>query len=152
MVTTAKSRIDIDPVARTTERPASEVILPGHLLQLTSADNFQKNDDTSFNTLPVIALQRDFEGQGVNPGNASGEYSYVSGDQVVGGVFRPGDRVLLRVPASATAIVIGGTLKAATGGTVVNTTASTDVAIAIALEAVDNSGGGSEVYIKAQLV
>lgn len=152
MATTAKSRIDLNRPIRTREALASEAMLPGHIVEYVSTGKVQKNDRAGDRLVgKMIALQKEYDGQGINAGD-HGTYSYAADDQVVIGVFGNGSEVLLRVPAAAAAIVIGDHLETVAGGTVQKLAAVGNIPFAVALEAVDNSGGGSEVCIKALLV
>lgn len=152
MVTTAKTRIDIHPPLRTREARASEVILPGHVVEYVSSGKFRKNDRAGdVRVLPMIALQKEYEGQGLFAGT-HGTYSYAIDDQVVAGIFLSGSEVVLRVPASASAIVIGDILTTTSDGCVIKAANAANIPIAVALEALDNSGGATEVYIKALIV
>ena len=54
--------------------------------------------------------------------------------------------------ASATAVANADLLTPAADGTLKKATEGTDEIIAIALEAVDNSAGGSEAFIKVEVL
>lgn len=152
MVTTAKSRIDLSRPIRTREALASEAMLPGHIVEYVSTGKVQKNDragDVLVNKL--VVLQKDYDGQGIIAGN-HGTFSYATDDQVIIGQFASGSEVVLRVPASAAAIVIGDHLQTVAGGTVQKLANAANIPFAVALEALDNSAGGAEAYIRAMIV
>lgn len=152
MVTTAKTRIDVHPVTRTREAQASEAMLPGHIVEYVSTGKFRKNDRAGdVSVLPMIALQKEYDGQGLRAGD-HGTFSYAIDDQVIAGIFRSGDEVVLRVPASAAAIVIGDQLGTVADGCVAKISNAAHIPFAVALEALDNSSGGSEAYIYALIV
>jgi hypothetical protein len=84
---------------------------------------------------------------------------YAIGDQVLCMVCAPGAEVLMVLAASAAAIVIGDYLESAGDGTVrlgvadaATDTAQRRAIVGMALEAVDNSGGGTEVFIKVEVL
>jgi len=66
--------------------------------------------------------------------------------------FDSGDWVLAKLAANATAVLEGDKLESAGDGTLRRTTADYEDFIAIALEAVDNSSGGTETFIKVAVV
>lgn len=77
--------------------------------------------------------------------------AYATDDQVIFTTYGPGAGVYALVAAGAAAITEGALLSSAGDGTL--EAAGTDVvAIAQALEAVDNSGGGSAVRIKVEII
>lgn len=152
MVTTAKSRIDVNAPIKTLEALASEALLPGHIVEYISTGKFQKNDRAGDKYVgKLVTLQKEYDGQGINAGD-HGTYSYAVDDQVVAGFFAPGSEVVLRVPASASAIVIGDHLETVAGGTVQKLAAAGNIPFAVALEALDNSSGSTEAYILAMVL
>lgn len=125
------------------EALANEVLSPGHLVELLSTGKVQKADVVT-GELPVsVAFEQEYLGKEIT-------VAYAAEDTVVYITPVRGGVVYVRVPASAAAIVIGDRLEAATGG-VVQKLAS-GVAVGIALEAVDNSGGGSEAFIRMRVL
>ena len=74
---------------------------------------------------------------------------YVSGETVSYGAYHAGQEVNAIVAAGAVAITDGAPLASAGDGTLKIGTVAT--AIAYAIEAVDNSGGGTTVRIKARV-
>lgn len=78
---------------------------------------------------------------------------YASGDQVIFKTFQPGASVYALVPAAAAAITEGDFLVSNGDGTLrLQTATSTGVQIAQALEAVDNSAGGSPARIRVEVL
>lgn len=78
---------------------------------------------------------------------------YATDDQVIFTTYKPGSGVYALVPASADAISEGDYLVSNGDGTVrVQTASSTAVVVAQALEAVDNSGGGSPARIRVEVM
>jgi len=130
---------------RTLERVAGGAISPGHLLQLNSSNQLVKQSTSAGPVLKLFALEKEYDGKGITG-------AYASGDTVIAGDFQSGDEVYARLAAGATAIVIGDKLIAHTDGTLKKTGATTDFFVAVALEAVDNSGGGAEAMIKVKLI
>lgn len=182
MATSTVSTIALTPPARHKEFLANEALSPGHIMELLSTGKVQLNDKIARKIPKLIALEKEYDGKGITD-------AYAQNDQTIVGVFRAGDEVTLRLPASAAAVVIGDYLEPFTGGVVrkvagpltdnsggtANTTLQdigssfteaevannfADVAAAInvtgafamALEAVDNSGGSAEVFIRAILL
>lgn len=169
------------------ERKANEAITPGHIVEILSDGDIQKND-SGYTSGVGVALENEIVG-------ADKTTAYASGDIVRYAVLPRGSKVQLRLPASAAAIVIGDRLTVATGGVVQKLTAQADLTdsttgtandvvqdvtgshsqstlnnnfadltakinallpnalpvFAIALEAIDNSAGGSEVFIYAEV-
>lgn len=76
--------------------------------------------------------------------------AYADGETVSYGAYHAGQEVNALVAAAAPAIADGDPLDSAGDGTLKKATDAT-TAIAYAMEAVDNSGGGSSVRIKARI-
>lgn len=76
--------------------------------------------------------------------------TYAIGDTVQVAVCLPGAEVQALVAAAADAIVVGDLIETGALGTVRKRAAG--VPIAIALEAVDNSGGSDNVFIKIEIL
>lgn len=182
MPQTTPSTIALTQPVRTIERLANAALSPGHIVELMSTNLFRKNTRVGRPIARIIALEKEYDGKGITD-------DYASNDQVVAGIFHSGAEVVLRVPASAAAIVIGDLLEPVSGGTVrkqaqgalvtsvgtgdgtiadvtgsfsqsvlnnnfkdVADAVNGQVVFAIALEAVDNSAGGSEAFIRAILL
>ena len=130
---------------RTIERQAGGVIRPGHLVALNSSNAYVVQPTALVAVQKTFAMEKEYDGTGIAG-------SYASGDTVIAGDFTAGDEVYARLAAAAVAIVIGDNLVAHSDGTLKKSAASTDFFVAKALEAVNNSGGGTEVMIKVKLL
>jgi hypothetical protein len=131
---------------------AAAAISPGHLIELASATTVQKHSTAAGNAAKCFALERSEMGKSVTD-------AYATSDRVKMGMFRPGDRVQARLAAAAAAVVAGAYLESAGNGTlrVLTANAATSQAqrasvVARAREAVDNSGGGTEVFIDVEII
>lgn len=128
-------------------------ILPGHLIKLssTSGDVVVHNVAAGM-AAPMFADVEDYAGGVVDT-------AYADNDQLSYVHCKQGDEIYALLPASAAAVVIGdylesngdGTLKKSTHATTSATTAAA-WPIAIALQAIDNSGGGTAVRIKVRIL
>jgi len=89
---------------------------------------------------------------------------YTAGDTVRYGVYSTGQKVFVRVAAAAAAIVIGDRLQSAGDGTVqvfvpqvvdeggvAMVTIQPNNLVGFAVEAIDNSGGASEVFVEMRV-
>ena len=92
---------------------------------------------------PLFAVENDILGKTIND-------AYAANDYVQAEYLPPGSEVLALVAAAASAIVIGNLLESAGNGTL--RIRGSGTAVAQALEAVDNSGGGSAARIKVVLL
>jgi hypothetical protein len=138
------------------EAPAGGAITPGHLVAYNSSGNLVVHGTAGAKTRPLFAVENELLGKGIND-------AYAVNDLVQAEELHVGD-VYALLPAAAAAIVIGdkltsngdGTLKKATAASQSGTTPFTvtfaDHIIAEALEAVDNSGGGTPVRIKVAVI
>lgn len=130
----------------------SAVVTPGMLLLRTSATQVRPHNVAAGMAQPAFAVERDITGGDITT-------NYAVADTVAYASMRPGDEVYALVPASASAIVAGdflesdgtGCLRKSTHGTG-SATAAAAWPIAVALEAVDNSSGGSAVRIRAEVI
>ncbi len=134
------------------EYAAGIAINPGYLLQLSADGDVDPHQTAAVNQSSMFAFENELEGSGIT-------HAYVVGEQVLCMVCAPGVEVLAVLAASAAAIVIGDYLESDGDGTVrlVVADAATDTAqrraiVGMALEAVDNSGGGTEVFIKMEVL
>jgi len=125
------------------EGAAGGAITPGHLLKRTSTGTFVVHDSADAAVAKAFALEADLIGNGIDD-------AYAADDQVQVAYCRPGDEIYALLPAAAGAVVVGnflqsngnGCLKMLAGGT----------PIAVALEAVDNSGGATPARIKVEVI
>ncbi len=131
---------------------ASVAITPGYLIERHSAVGVRPHNSAAVNAQKAFAVENDIVGDGI-------DVDYAIDDTTLYGVFPAGAEVFALVPASADAIVINDFLESAGDGTlrIAATDAATDegqraAIVAVALEAVDNSGGGSEARIKVEVM
>lgn len=140
------------------ERAAGGTITPGHLVTLNSSNAVVVHATASGDVFPAFALEDEDVGKDLNT-------NYTSGQNVRYLIPERGSEIYALVPASASAIVIGdllcsngdGTLKkyaaqATNEGGSGTYTIQTAGIVARALEAVDNSGGGSPARIKVEVL
>lgn len=134
------------------EAAAGGAITPGHLVMVNSSGNVVVNTANVANVpLPMFAFENELNGTGIGT-------AYASGERVTYIIPERGAEVYALVPAAAPAIVIGDFLVSSGDGTLKKDTAPAVAAgnvnriVAIAKEAVDNSGGGSPARIKVEIV
>jgi hypothetical protein len=146
-------------VAVRDERPAGGTIRPGSLVVMNSSGNFIVHGTAKQKAQPTFAVE--YENLLPNKSSAGGiDDNYSSGDLVQAETVKPGAWVYALVAASATAITKGALLESAGDGTLKLITDFTDAeidsigggAIARALEAVDNSGGGTQARIRVEII
>ena len=132
------------------EGVAAAAITPGHLVEEVAA-GVQVHGDAGENAIPTFAVERDLTGDGI-------DVDYAANDQVLLAHCRTGDVVNALLAAAATAVPNGGWLESAGDGTlrIATTDAATDDTqrlgiVARALEAVNNSGGGTPARIKVRI-
>jgi len=181
MVATTASTISVTAPSRTFERLANAALSPGHVVELISTDKVQKAGTAARPYARLVALEQSYIGKGITTAYASADQVicgvFDAGAEVTlrlpasAAAVVIGDR--LQVNADGTVKKLVGPLTTSVGtgdGTVADVGAAfsqttlnnnfKDVAdavnlntvFAIALEAVDNSGGGSEAFIKAMLL
>lgn len=141
----AKTRPDViilrgDPPL--SEALADAALFPGHAVELT-ATGVRKQATADKDTALRVVRENDLVGGTIDD-------TYATGDNCYYHVLRPGDEAQVRVAAAAVAIVVGDQLEFTGDGTLNKLAAGK--AVAEALEAVDNSGGGSEAFIKVQAI
>lgn len=115
---------------------ATQTLKPGHLVDYNASGDLLKKGDVISSV--VVALNNIADQGTPDRVYADGEttsYIYVP----------RGEECYLRVAAGTAAIALGAILDGQAGGTVITTAAGNK--LARALEAVDNSGGGTEVLI-----
>jgi hypothetical protein len=133
------------------EAAAGGAITPGHLITRNTSNQFVVHAGAEANAYAMFALEKDFVGKDLSS-------AYVATERVQAVVPLPGAEIYALLPASALAVVIGdelvsngdGTLKKVTTAAV--TTLNLRRVVARALEAVDNSAGGTPVRIKVETV
>lgn len=125
------------------ERVAGGTITPGDLVILNSSGQLIRNATAAIAVVPRFAVENDLVGKSITD-------DYVVNDYVQSEILRSGNEVYAFVAAAASAIVVGNRLEAdASGGLRI---LASGVALAVALEAVDNSGGASRARIKVVLL
>ena len=141
------------------EAAAGGTITPGDLLNIDSTGKLIRHASAAMRAAPLFAVES--EGLNNEPQTAGGiNNDYVSGDFVQAEYLYCGCEVYALVAASASAIVIGNMLESDGAGGLRLLTNFTDAeidsigggAIAQALEAVDNSGGGARARIKVVIL
>ncbi len=132
------------------EAAAIAAITPGDLIEFNST-GVRRHSVAAGNARKAFALEADYVGKGIDD-------NYAIGDRVLYKVYENGGEVYARVAAAATAITKGAALESAGDGTVRISTAAAatsnlqrDGIVGYALEAVDNSGGGSAVRIRVEV-
>ena len=131
---------------------ASAVVTPGMLLAMTSTGAARPHNVAAGMASPLFAREDEYEGKSIDDtiaiGSLVGIWACTSGDQIYS-----------LVKAGAAAIVAGDYLESAGDGTfqksthaVTSATTAAAVPVARALEAVDNSGGGSAVRIRVEVL
>lgn len=141
--------INGEPVVSEALAAASTVIKPGHLVEEILA-TVQEHSTAAANAQKLVALTD-------TPTGGTIDDVYTVAATVRYGAFHAGQKGFLRLAASAAAIIVGNQLESAGDGTVRIITADAatddtqrDAIVAYAVEAVDNSGGGSEVFIEVR--
>lgn len=130
---------------------AASAIAPGDLVEELAAGTVQEHSGAGLNAQKLFALTNLANGSDIDA-------AYAVGETVRYGAFNSGQKVFGRVAAAASAIVIGDALESDGDGTlrILTTDAATDDTqrdsiVGYALEAVDNSGGGTVVRIKIRV-
>jgi hypothetical protein len=125
------------------EGKALAAISPGHFLRRTGvADQVAVMNSVGAARNKLVALEYDVLGRGIDK-------NYAAGDQVLFVEPNRGSQVYALLAAAAAAIAIGDGLEYAADGTLKILAAGQRVATA--LEAVDNSGGGTPVRIRVEI-
>lgn len=134
------------------EADASGAITPGHLLERSSATEFAVHASAGQNAAPLFAVEAGFLGDDIDE-------AYADGERVYAHFAQPGDEVYALVAAAAPAIAVDDYLESAGDGTVRKVVASAATAesarasiIGRAIEAVDNSAGGTAVRIRVEVL
>lgn len=134
------------------EGEADSAITPGHLIAQASDGKFDVHGTAAANAAKTFAVENELAGKEIDD-------AYADGDRLFYEHCVPGQEVYALVAASAAAIVIGDFLESAGDGTlrVLTTDAATDdtqraSVVARALEAVNNSGGGTPARIKVEVI
>lgn len=134
------------------EYVAGTAVNPGYLLALAADGEVDPHAAAAGNQSSIFAFENELAGEEITD-------AYGVGDQVLCMVCAPGVEILAVLAANAAAIVIGdylesdgdGTLRVLTTAAATPETARRSV-VGMAIEAVDNSGGGTEVFIKMEVL
>lgn len=125
------------------ELVSDAAVTPGMLVTRT-ATGVRPHNVASGVATPAFALENGAVGRGIDD-------TYAIGDQCTYKVFAPGSGIYALAHAGGAAIAVGAMLMSAGDGTL-ELASTDDTAIAQALEAVDNSAGGSAVRIKVEVI
>jgi len=147
----ARNTIWLKGEGQVKEAAAAAGITPGHLIFRNTSNQFAVHAVAEGNAYAMFALEKDFVGKDLSS-------AYVATEQVQAVIPLAGGEINALLPGSALAVVIGdelvsngdGTLKKVTAGAV--TVGNLRRVVARALEAVDNSAGGTPVRIKVETV
>lgn len=132
---------------------AGSAIMPGHLLERASATEVQEHSTLGGNAQRFFAKENEVIGREIT-------VAYAAGDNVIFEACYPGMEVNALLPAAAAAVTVGAPLESNGDGTLKLHTPPSDAAgttikhesvVAFALEAVDNSAGGTPVRIKVEV-
>lgn len=134
------------------EAVAGGGITPGHLINLNSTNKVVVHAGAAKSASAMFAIENEVIGNGI-------DVAYVANDNVLYGIFQPGDEVYALVAAAASAIVIGDLVESAGDGTVrkvaTDTATSQDERhglVGRALQAVDNSAGGTPARLLIEII
>lgn len=134
------------------EYVAGVAINPGYLVEVQSDSTVDPHDVAATNAVPLFATENEVFG-------TDRTVAYAIGDLVMCDYMQPGSEIYAVLAASATAVIVGTYLESAGDGTLRLVTARAATAesatrslVAVALEAVDNSGGGTEAYVKVEIL
>lgn len=150
------------PEGKRREAVANAAIKPGYLCEYMSSGNVRKHATAGGNAYSLFAGENELFGDDIDT-------SYATNDRALLWHATPGDEINALVAAAASAIVIGDLLDSAGDGTLRKYTAPSQAVaeggsasytiapkvlgpIAVAMEAVDNSGGSSEARIRVMIL
>lgn len=125
------------------EYVSAGAVTPGDLIILGSAGTVVRHATAGGNTERLFAIENEIFGTGT-------DVAYASGERVLAEACTPGMMVNVTLAAAAAAIVVGDQLEAAGDGTMRKK--NTGIALAVALEAVDNSGGSGKTWCLARIL
>lgn len=134
------------------ETLAAGTITPGHLIEHDGTDHVVVHSTAAANAQKMFAVENELIGNDI-------DVDYLTGDTTLYEHVVRGGMVNALLAAAATAVPNGAFLESAGDGTlrILTADAATDQGqresiVAIAREAVDNSGGGTPVRIKVEVV
>lgn len=140
--------INVNGCNRYEEARAHEALKPGHFLELVqTTGKVKKQTNTGKPGMLAFACEDSLQGKTVND-------AYAEGDLVRYRIPKAGDKFYARLAAGATAVLAYDNLTVSSDGTVKKATysAGSNVPFVVAEEAVDNSGGSSEVFILVRAI
>jgi hypothetical protein len=119
----------------------STVATPGHLLSLNSDGTYRTHNVAGGPALLRILIEDALIGKGLNDAYAIGDLARFYEPQA-------GEELNVLIPAAAAAIVVGDRLASNGDGTFKKANGTTDVNLVQAIEAKDNSAGGTPFRLK----
>jgi len=125
------------------EGKAASTVTPGDFVNKTSSNTIQRNTAAGLSGPLSIAVADRLQGRTIAD-------DYATDDLVTYIYPARGTYVYAFLPAAAAAVVVGDALELSNDGTLVKRT--TGAVVATALEAVDNSAGGSKARIQVEIV
>lgn len=125
------------------EKIAGGTITPGMLVKTTSTDTLVAHATAGGAALRAFAVENDLVGKEITD-------NYVANDFVQAEIMDSGNEIYGFIVASGTAVVIGDLMESAGDGSLRKL--ASGVALAVAMEAVDNSGGGTMARIKFRII
>jgi hypothetical protein len=128
---------------------SNAAITPGSLVMLHSDGTVRDNATADRRTGALVAVEYEL-GQYSTAIAGGIDTDYAVGDRIKYAALRSGDEFYALIAAAEPAIALGARLTAGPTGTVANSAAANDDFL-IALEAVDNSAGGTPARIKVRV-
>ena len=129
---------------------AGSAIKPGYLIEEVGGE-VQEHSTAAANAQKLFALTNPITGGTIDT-------AYGAAQTVRYGAFKTGQEVYVLLAAAATAVIDGSVLESAGDGTVrlasadaATDTAQRDAIVGYAIEAVDNSAGGSEARLRMRV-
>jgi hypothetical protein len=140
--TTAPKTIDLGGASVQREGTAGVAILPGMLIERTTADLFAPHDDGGNIGSPMFAVENEMVGKGITD-------QYAIGDNVIARIFSQGAGVYARLASGSS--VTKGALLASNGDGYLKAMGTTDFCIGIARETVDATAAAKFIRIEISL-
>lgn len=136
------------------EYPAAAALLPGHLIELTSAEKVQKHANAGQNVFPMFALEDELQGKGITD-------AFVADDRVQCWIPTRGD-IVQAILKDGENVVAGDMLESAGDGTLQKHVAGSAgvveyplAIVGVVVEAVDLSGSSAvdpAAYVLVRIV
>lgn len=135
------------------EYMADAAITPGDLI-VPTATGCARNAVADTPVGALFAIEDEIFGRGINAGSGYASLNngvdYAAADRVLAEACTPGMLVNANLAAGAAAIIIGDYITAGAAGTIKKGVVAT--ALAMAEEAVDNSGGATPTRIRIRII